>query len=179
MPRRVPLALRHLSHGLAAAVCLALAACSGGAATGPNHGPGEPGNPGDPGDGNGQVLVAGNYTLESINGSSPGQTVLLSNPDGSAIGLYRFDASSGLEISPLQTYTLGLRFEDEQNAYNFVDQGEMKWSSDPDGGLILTFESDTYGDTFMGRFTDDGVTTMQYDIDGDGAADTSLRFQHD
>jgi hypothetical protein len=149
-------------HALVAAGCLGLLACGGDSGgTGPRPGGGSP---------------AGSYALRAINDARPGQTVLLSNPDGGAIGLYQFDGNSDLRITEQHTYRLVLRFADEKSAYEYDDQGTVSGVDDADGGRILTFESDSYGGSFMGRYTEDGVTTMQYDVDGDGEADTSLGF---
>ena len=156
-------------HALAAAGCLGLLACGGGDSTGPHPGPG-PGGPGGGGD-----SPAGSYTLGAVNNSPPGRTILLSNPGGGAIGLYRFEWNSNLQITDQRTYQLTLRFADEKDAYEYDDEGSVTGTVDEDGGLILTFESDTYGDSFAGRYTD-GTTTMQYDVDGDGEPDTSFGF---
>jgi len=153
-------------HALAAVGCLGLLACGGGDSTGPHPGPG-------PGTGE---SAAGTYTLGAVNNSPPGRTILLTNPGGGAIGLYTFDWNSNLQITDQHTYELVIRFADEKNNYEYDDQGSVTSMVDrEDGGLILTFESDTYGDSFGGRWID-GTTTMQYDVDGDGEPDTSLGF---
>jgi hypothetical protein len=144
-----------LVRALVAAGCLGLSACGGGDATGPHPGPGPGGD-----------SPAGRYALGAINDSRPGQMVLLSNPGGGAIGLYRFDGSSDLAITDQHTYRLQLRFADEKGSYEYDDRGTVTGTVDQeDGGFILTFESDTYGDSFGGRWTEDGTTTMQYDVD--------------
>lgn len=93
-----------------------------------------------------------------------------------AIGLYRFDGASDLQITDQRGYRLVLRFEDEKGSYEYDDQGVVDGTVDQDGGYILAFHSDTYGDAFGGRWTEDGTTSMQYDFDGDGETDTALVF---
>src|SRR5262245_24584362 len=120
--------VRRFSLLVSAALCLALLACGGGGdALGPDvhhpdpgtpQEPGNPGNPGTPDPGTPQIPndpnpappVAGGYTLGLINEANPGQIVLLSNPDGSVIGLYRFVAASTLILDPLGGYTLTLTY---------------------------------------------------------------------
>ena len=41
-----------------------------------------------------------------INNSQPGQMVTVANPDGTVIGLYRFDAGTQLALDALQTFSL-------------------------------------------------------------------------
>jgi hypothetical protein len=145
--------------------------CGGKDPVGPNPGRGGGGDDDEPG----QQYVAGSYVLGQINNEfSPGQNVALANPDGSMIGFYRFDASTSLALDPLQTYTLVLNYGDEKGGYQITDEGEFKWRME-DGTMILTFESDTYGDSFLGQATD-GLLAIQYDFDGDGAADTIFAF---
>ena len=151
-------------RALVAAGCLGLLACGGGDSTGPHPGPGGGNTP------------TGRYALGAINDSRPGQMVLLSNPDGGAIGLYRFDGASDLQITDQHSYRLVLQFEDEKGSYQYDDQGVVDGTVDQDGGYILAFHSDTYGDSFGGRWTEDGTTSMQYDFDGDGETDTALVF---
>ena len=179
---------------------LVLAACSGGAdATGPDEdppqqgpgpqvpgpqipGPQDPGpqNPGPqvPGPQNPgptQPLVAGTYALGQINQSTPGQLVTIANPDGSVIGLYRFDASTTLVLHPLQTWTLEIRYSDDKDSYVIADEGEFSWVATEEK-VELTFESAVYGDVFPGLALD-GAAAVRYDMDGDGELDTTFGFQ--
>ncbi len=174
MKPRVPYWLQGAVYGLVAALALALMSCGGKDPAGPNPGP-EGGN-GRGGGGNpDQHIVAGSYALGQINNhSTPGQTVTLANPDGNVIGLYRFDETTSLVLDPLQTYTLVLNYRDEKGSYDLTDEGEFKWRMQ-DGKMVLTFESATFGDTFLGQ-AQDGLVAIEYDFDGDGAPDTVFAF---
>ena len=173
---------RRVARALIGALGLALAACSGGSgdATGPdpvppqNPPPGPEQPPPPPPQQNGGVT--GTYVLVKINDSKPGQLVTVSNPDGSVIGLYRFDGRTTLTLDPLQTFSLQLRYSDDKSQFVLEDEGEFK-GGDPreDGVLPLTFSSAAFGDTFAGA-TKDGVLAIQYDFDGDGRPDTIFDF---
>lgn len=184
MARRVLSLLHRTAHAITAALCVAALACGGGSdAVGPN-GPGNPlpGNPGDPGtpqipnNPNPGPPVAGSYTLGLINSSNPGQMVLLSNPDGSAIGLYRFLEASTLILDPLGGYTLTLEFSDEKGSYTIQDKGQWKGGNqDQNGNINLSFKSDTFDDEFDGLAKNSKVE-IRYDMDGDGSLDTLYGF---
>jgi hypothetical protein len=186
--------VRRVSILVSAALCLALLACGGGGdALGPDghhpdpgtpQEPGNPGNPGTPDPGTPQIPdnpnpappVAGGYTLGLINEANPGQIVLLSNPDGSVIGLYRFVAASTLILDPLGGYTLTLTYSDEQGSYTLEDKGQWKGGNqDQDGNIHLSFKSDSWGDEFEGLAKNSKVE-IRYDMDGDGAIDTLYGF---
>ena len=183
--------VRRFSLLVSAALCLALLACGGGGdALGPDgHHPDpgtpqEPGNPGTPDPGTPQIPndpnpappVAGGYTLGLINSSNPGQNVLLSNPDGSVIGLYRFLESSTLILDPLGGYTLTLQFSDEKGTYTLEDKGQWKGGNQAqDGTINLSFKSDSWGDEFDG-ITRNSKVEIRYDMDSDGALDTLYGF---
>ena len=180
MRRRVPYWLQGAAYGLIAALCLVLMSCGGKDPAGPNPGPvGGGGNGGGNGGGGGgdpqQHIVAGSYALGQINNQfTPGQNAALANPDGNLIGLYRFEESTSLVLDPLQTYTLVLNYGDEKGNYQLTDEGEFKWRMEG-GAMILTFESATFGDTFLGK-AENGMVAIQYDFDGDGAPDTVFAF---
>ena len=161
---------------LGLALAVALAGCSGksGDATGPNPEP-QTNDPGTPAPNHGGVQ--GSYVLEQINGSQLGQLVTISNPDGSVIGLYRFEPTT-LIMDPLQTFTLELRFSDDKTPGGIDDQGEFKQAGPvaTDGALPLTFSSASYGDKFTGVVLGN-IVTIKYDFDGDGQLDTSFRFR--
>ena len=105
---------------LVLALALALAGCSGKAVTPPapnaepppndpgTPAPHDPGTPPAPNQG-----VQGSYVLEQINKSQPGQLVTIANPDGTVIGLYRFEATT-LVMDALQTFALELRYTDDK-----------------------------------------------------------------
>jgi hypothetical protein len=170
------------------ALAVALAACSGGSndPTGPGPGPGpeQPGpEPGVPGPGTPAPEepaqspgVQGNYVLERINQSEPGQLVTIANPDGLVIGLYRFEATV-LTMDALQTFALALRYTDDKTQFVLDDAGEFKQAGPiSQGALPLTFSSDVYGDAFTGVALED-IVTINYDFDGDGQLDTSFAFR--
>jgi hypothetical protein len=167
---------------LGCALALALAACSGGGgdatAPEPDPAPHDPGPaPHDPGPAPGpETGVQGGYVLARINDSDPGQLVTIANPDGTVIGLYRFDAATTLTLDPLQTFTLELHYSDDKSAFGFDDHGEFKSPGAVEGTLALTFYSDDYGDQFSGIAVD-GTVAIQYDFDGDGQAETTFGFQ--
>jgi hypothetical protein len=181
MVRCLSFLLRRVSHLLAGALCIALLACGGGGdATAPDpnppqHDPAPDPNPPDqpppPSEG-----IVGTYALVVVNDSKPGQMVLLSNPDGAAIGLYRFDASTTLSLTATQGYTLTMKLEDDKNSYLLEDQGDFKWTGTDNGLLSLTFESGRDGRTYPGLGKPAGVV-IKYDMDGDGAPDTVLGFE--
>lgn len=181
MPRRFP--FHRAVHGLTGALCLILLACSGGDSTGPDNdppiGPGNPG-PGDPGPGDpGPTqpgIVAGTYALTFTNGSEPGLLVTVSNPDGKVIGLYRFQATTTLTLDPLGGYSLSIQYSDDKGDFALADEGEYKWAS-ATGGVLLSFESDTFGDAFSGAAATNGAAMIRYDFDGDGQIDTVFEFQ--
>ena len=191
MARRILSLLDRAVHGITGALCIAALACGGGAdAVGPHApgdqlpgDPGDPGNPGNPGtpqipdNPNPAPPVAGGYTIGLINSSNPGQNVLLANPNGGAIGLYRFLETSTLVLDPLGGYTLTFEFADDTHSYTIHDQGGWK-AGNPgqDGSIDLSFKSDTYDDEFPG-LTRNGRLEIQYDFDGDGNIDTLFGFE--
>jgi hypothetical protein len=183
MVRRVSLLLYRAVLGLTTALSLTLLGCGGGSdATAPDPDPGhhvpdpgpdpqpQPQPQPDP-----DVGLAGTYGLVIINnGSKPGQMVLLSNPDGVAIGLYRFDAATSLTLTADGTYTLTMRLADDKNTYILHDDGQFE--STPDGEQqSLTFESATEAGIYPGAANTEGLV-IKYDIDGDGNPDTILGF---
>jgi hypothetical protein len=182
MVRRISFLLHRAAHGLAAAVCIGLLACGGGGdATAPDpnppqHDPAPDPNPPDqpppPNEG-----IVGTYGLVVVNDSKPGQMVLLSNPDGGAIGLYRFDASTTLSLTALGTYTVSMKLQDDKDNYEIYDEGEFKWSAN--GNLIsLTFESARDGRKYPGMGSPaEAAVAIKYDMDGDGNPDTVLGFE--
>jgi len=178
---RDTLVTRRLALALGCALGLALAACSGGSggatAPDPNPPPQDPGPTPNPTPGP-VAGVQGNYVLEQINSSQPGQLVTLANPDGKVIGLYRFDASSALEMDGLQAFKLQLRYTDDKAEYGLPDEGEFKQQGpvSQDGALPLTFSSTVYGDSFTGVVLGD-IVAVKYDFDGDGQPDVSFGFR--
>ena len=185
MVRAFPFRASRIAHGFAWAFCLASVACSGGGSgsTGPDdptgpgpgdpHGPG-PGDPQDPGPPQLPNDVIGSYALISINDGTPGQQVLLSNPDGSAIGLYRFNPGTRLNLRNTGDWALALRFEDNGNAQYIDDAGRFRIVGEALDELAFT--SAVYGDAFEGRARE-GLVAIKYDFDGDGQADTFFGFQ--
>jgi hypothetical protein len=167
---------------LVLALALALAGCSGdsGDAAGPNLPPPseDPGMPNDPGTPPQNEGVQGSYVLEQINGSQPGQLVTMSNPDGTVIGLYRFEMTTTLTLDALQTFQLELRYTDDKSPYGIDDAGEFKQAGpvSQDGALPLTFYSAPYDDEFTGVVLGD-IVAVKYDFDGDGELDTSFGFR--
>ena len=155
---------------------LALAGCSGksGDPTGPNPEP-QTNDPGTPTPNAGDVQ--GSYVLEQIDGSNLGQLVTISNPDGTVIGLYRFQPTT-LIMDGLQNFTLELRYTDDKTPDGIDDEGDFKQAGPvaTDGALPLTFSSASYGDRFTGVVLGNHVT-IKYDFDGDGQLDTSFRFR--
>jgi hypothetical protein len=123
-----------------------------------------------------QAGVQGTYVLEQINDSKPGQLVTVSNPDGTVIGLYRFDATT-LTLDALQTFELSLRYTDDKTSFGLDDEGEFKQAGPiSDGALPLAFSSEIYGDSFIGVVLQ-GMVAIKYDFDGDGRPDTSFGFR--
>jgi hypothetical protein len=180
---RIPFRLRRAAQGIAVALCLTLAACSGGSdATAPDPNP-DPGqhdpaphpdpNP-QPGPNPDEGTLVGSYGLVTINDSKPGQMVLLSNPDGKAIGLYRFDASTTVSFDALGGYKLTMNLQDDKNNYEIFDEGDFKWHMQ-DNLIALTFESKRDGRTYQGVANPQAVA-VKYDMDGDGTPDTVLGF---
>lgn len=186
---------RRLVYGLGCALALMLPACSGGGgdATAPNDPPSQqpgplPGPTPDPGPapapgpqpapqpGPQNPGITGTYALVQINSSKPGQLVTIANPDGTVIGLYRFDAGTSLTLDALQTFALDLQYTDDKSQYELQDSGEFKQAGSAGGSLALTFNSATWGDSFSAIATD-GVVAINYDFDGDGRADTVFAFQ--
>lgn len=161
------LATYRLVLALSCAIGLALAACSGGSgdATAPDPTP----NP--------QGGIQGSYVLEQINESKPGQLVTIANPDGTVIGLYRFDAATTMKLDALQTFDLQLSYTDDKSNYELADAGEFKGVGQaPDGSLPLRFTSKVFGDSFTGVSVGD-IVAIQYDLDGDGQPETKLGFR--
>jgi hypothetical protein len=165
------------------ALGLVLAACSGKGgdttAPDPDPAPHEPGPaPHDPEPLPGpDAGVQGHYVLAQINNSQPGQLVTIANPDGTVIGLYRFDATTALDMDALQTFDLRLRYTDDKAQYELPDEGEFKQASPvSEGALPLTFTSATYDDAFTGVALQD-IVAIKYDFDGDGEPETSFGFQ--
>ena len=168
-------------------LALVAAACSGGGdVTGPDPAPpdptpqqpvpGPPPLPQDPGPQDPPPpppIVAGGYTLVGINESEPGQLVTIANPDGMVVGLYRF-ATSTMDIDPLQTWTLELRYTDDKSELGISDAGDLTWATDAQG-IVLHFDSEVYGDAFTGR-AGNGLVELLYDFDGDGTAETTFTF---
>ncbi len=152
---------------------LALAGCGGGNdTTAPTQEPPVQ-NPGPPPV---QGGVQGTYVLEQINGSKQGQLVTISNPDGTVIGLYRFEATT-LTLDALQTFEMSLRYTDDKEPLGIDDQGEFKQAGPvSDGALPLAFSSAIYDDSFTGVVLQDMVA-IKYDFDGDGQLDTSFGFR--
>ena len=161
---------------LGLALGLAIAGCSGssGDAMSPNPEPPE-NDPGQPAPNQGGVQ--GSYVLEQINGSQLGQLVTISNPDGTVIGLYRFQPTT-LLMDGLQNFDLQLRYSDDKTPGGIDDEGNFKQAGPvaTDGALPLTFSSDMYGDRFTGVALGNTVA-IKYDFDGDGQLDTSFRFR--
>jgi hypothetical protein len=158
----------------AGALLLALAACSGGKdATGPDQNPG-----GDP-PGNGQNPppagdVSGVYVLANVNDANPGQAVTLANPDGSVIGIFRFDPRhSRLELNADGTWNFSLAYDDNGQTRQAEDEGT--WSPDETQQDGYVFKSDRYGDEFhcLAKL---GVALIGYDFDGNGRIDTYFAF---
>jgi hypothetical protein len=168
---------------LGCALTLALAACSGkgGDATAPDPDPAphDPGpTPHDPGPAPGpDAGVQGHYVLAQINSSQPGQLVTIANPDGTVIGLYRFDAATTMDMDALQTFDLRLRFTDDKAPLGIDDAGEFKQAGPvSEGALPLTFTSATWDDAFTGVVLGEFLA-IKYDFDGDGQPETSFGFQ--
>lgn len=182
---------RPAAHGLVGALTVVLLACSGsGDATGPdpidpgpgpvNPGPGpvDPGpGPVEPGPGPTEPgIIAGTYVITAINGSRPELMVSLANPDGNLIGIYRFQPTTTLVLDPMGGYSLSLEYSDEKGTYVLGDEGEYKWVG-ANGGVILSFDSETWGDSFDGAAAHNGAAMIRYDFDGDGRVDTTFEFQ--
>ena len=164
-----------LAKVLGFSLALALAGCSGksGDATGPSpEPPTDDPVPPTPDQG-----VQGSYVLEQINGSELGQLVTISNPDGTVMGLYRFQPTT-LIMDPLQTFNLELRYTDDKTPGGIDDEGEFKQAGPvaTNGALPLTFISAIYGDKFTGVVLGNTVA-IKYDFDGDGQLDTSFGFR--
>jgi hypothetical protein len=165
---------------LALALAGVLAGCGGsrGDTTAPDadpqppvQGPGTPGTPGTP-----APSVAGNYVLEQINGSKPGTLVTIANPGGAVVGLYRFEATT-LTLDAGKSFTLALRFTDDKSPLGVDDQGTLEpGGTTTQGAQSFTFRSATFGDAFVGIVLDD-VAMIQYDLDGDGQAETAFAFR--
>lgn len=188
MSYRVTFPYRRALYALACALGLVLVACSGGGGdvTAPDPGPQDPPEQPAPVPPPPQVPdapppaqqngIQGTYALVKINDSHPGQMVTVANPDGTVIGLYRFDAGTQLVLDPLQTFSLQLRYTDDKDDFGIDDQGEFKSPGMVEGALALTFYSKVYGDQFPGSAAD-GVIALKYDFDGDGQTDTVFTFQ--
>ena len=168
--------MRAPTMALACCLALAIAGCGGGGDLAAPTAPPPGQEPGDPPPAQGGVQ--GTYVLEQINDSKPGQLVTISNPDGTVIGLYRFEPTA-ITLDALQTFDLALEFSDEKTAYHLDDHGEFKPAGPPDeDALRLTFSSAVYGDSFLGVVLQDMVA-IKYDFDGDGRPDTSFGFRRE
>ena len=100
----------------------------------------------------------------------------IANPDGTVVGLYRFSGST-IDLDALQTYALHLSYTDDKSQYELMDEGEFKQAGPiVNGGLPLTFYSDTYGDRFAAVATQ-GFVLIHYDFDGDGELETEFGFR--
>jgi hypothetical protein len=120
----------------------------------------------------------GNYVLERINGSAPGQLVTLTNPNGQVIGLLRFDAASTLELDRKQAFHLALRYTDDKEQQGIDDNGRYDPAGpvSQDGWLPLTLSSAFYSDVFT-AISQSNIVAIRYDFDGDGQLDTSFGFK--
>jgi hypothetical protein len=144
---------------------LTLLACSGGGdATDPDTPPPVDPPPADD--------ISGTYVLAFINnGTPPGQTVTLTNRDGTVIGLYRFDSRSELQLNADRTWTLSISYEDDGRSQSLEDEGTF----DPADPKNIVFHSDRFGDQFLGGAVR-GVAAIGYDFNGDGQKDTIFGF---
>lgn len=180
--RRHALATRRLALMVSYAIGLTLAACSGGDnhhdPTGPDPQPTPDPAPlpaPDP-----QPIpqggIQGTYQLERINDGEPGQLITIANPDGSVIGLYRFNGST-IALDALQAFSLHLNYTDDTSQYELMDEGEFKQAGpSQNNALPLTFYSGTYGDRFAAVATQDFLL-IHYDFDGDGQLETEFGFR--
>jgi hypothetical protein len=182
MPYLIILRLRRAAILPVLALGVLVAACSGGGdVTGPTpEPPHQPAPPTIPAPPTPEIpspvtpIVAGTYALVLINQSEPGQLVTIANPDGQVIGLYRFQATTRLVLSPMQSWSLELQYSDDKTNFVLSDEGEFGWSGDA-SGVVLNFESAIYGDVFAGK-AKDGVAAIRYDLDGDGRLETTFGF---
>jgi hypothetical protein len=159
---------------LTLALVLALAACGGGSGnpTGPivEPTPEEPGTPAP------APSVEGSYVLEQINSSKPGQLVTITNPDGTVVGLYRFEATT-LTLTTTTTFQLSLRYTDDEAQDGIDDHGKFTQTGPvTQGALPYTFASAVFGDSFTGVVLED-IVAIKYDFDGDGQAETTFGFR--
>ena len=188
MASPIKLSVRRRFTALAWVLGLAVVGCSGKSGpTGPSQDPQDPPShqppvehppppvqqPDQPP--SGDQGITGVYVLSKVNDSDAGQMVTISNPNGNVIGIYRFDPASELEVDALGTYALRLGYKDEKGEYALPDQGTVKWPGGNPDVLNLTFESNTWGDSFTGMAAI-GVISIQYDFDGDGQLDTVFGF---
>ena len=171
------------AKALVLALALALTGCSGksGDATGPNVEP-PPNDPGlrsltirgrRPRARESRAATCWSRSTDRTRGSwSPSR-----NPDGTVIGLYRFEAST-LTMDALQTFALELRYTDDKAPLGIDDEGEFKGAGPvtAEGAIPLTFYSAPYEDQFTGVVLGDFVA-LKYDFDGDGEMDTSFGFR--
>jgi hypothetical protein len=158
-------------RGAALAVCVLLAACSGGKDTTAPELPADEDVPGPPQATN---KIAGTYTLRLVNAAQPGQAVTLFNPDGQAFGTYRFDEGTMLKLTEEQTWSLALHFGDEVSGHEIQDRGRFKRYGDD--GRELYLNSEVYGDVVYGEAYD-GMAFMLYDVDGNGQPETAFAFE--
>ena len=178
---RRTLVTRRLALAVSYAIGLTLAACSGSDhhdPTGPDPEPiPDPAPtpvpdpiPAPPGG------IQGTYQLERVNDGNPGQLITIANPDGTVIGLYRFNGST-IALDALQTFSLHLNYTDDKSQYELMDEGEFKQAGPiQNQALPLTFYSGTYGDRFSAVATD-GFVLIHYDFDGDGQLETEFGFR--
>lgn len=200
MPRRLALYTRRVPYALACALGLALAACGGGSdTTAPTPDPVPHPMPGpepapqpvpDPQPGPQPApdpqptpqptpqppSIAGTYQLIQINNSQPGQLVTIANPDGSVVGLYRFDTGTQLTVDAQNQFELTFSYTDDKSALGYADMGHIAEVGETGGSTALLFSSGIYDDSFQGIAVD-GVIMFSYDFDGDGATETSFGFQ--
>lgn len=182
--RRSTLTTRRLALMVSYAIGLTLAACSGGGdhhdPTGPDPEPIPDPAPLPAPDPTPTPIpqggIQGTYQLERINDGEPGQLITIANPDGSVIGLYRFNGST-IALDALQAFSLHLNYTDDKSQYELMDDGEFKQAGpSQNGGLPLTFYSGTYGDRFAAVATQDFLL-IHYDFDGDGQLETEFGFR--
>jgi hypothetical protein len=170
---------RRIAQASAGLLCAMALACSGGSdATAPDNRPpvDQTGND-QPGTPQPQPApdISGAYGLALINQSQPGQLVTVANPDGKVVGLFRFNAASGLQLNPDHTWSLTLQYSDDKNDASLDDHGTY---TQVDGSATdLLFQSNAYGDQFKG-VAQDGKIAILYDFDGDGRPETIFGFVH-
>ena len=119
----------------------------------------------------------GQLRPEQINNSQPGQLVTIANPDGTVIGLYRFDAADDAGHGRASDLRPPAPLHGRQGAVRAAGRGRVQAGRPRVGGRTPSHvHLGHLDDAFTGVVLGD-IVAIKYDFDGDGEAETSFGFQ--